>query len=161
MKVNLHNLRERAIDAFFDASDSKPMRFVVAKTRPLCLGLTLLMAAFYFGFVARAAQPGSTALGIVFGTLFVALAVFECWLMYREKHPRLNSLKGEPPFPIPPCPSRFGSPALATLRPGPNWPRPQGLPRETAGTSKLELPPLPGPAPLGNIEPSPDWPERH
>lgn len=148
MKVNLHNLRERAIDALFDSVDSKPMRFLTDNTRPICLGLALLMAAFFLGFVARQHEPGAMVFGVVFGVVFVAVAAFICWLMYRESHP--GAARGEPPMPIPPAPSRHWPPPL--------YPGRQELTRTSDG--RLVLPELPGPHPGVEIEPSPDWPHR-
>lgn len=90
MKVNRQNLRERVVDALIDSVDSKAVRFVSKNTRPICLGLTLVMAAFYFGFVARSHDTGATVVGIGFGVAHIAAAVLCCWLMYRESHPRAS-----------------------------------------------------------------------
>lgn len=143
--MNLHNLRERAVDAFFDAFDSKPMRFLSDHPRQIGLALTLGMAAFYFGFVTRTPEPGAMLLGICFGTLHVAVGVFCCWLMYREKHPRAYA---------------FRQPSLAGIEPSSAWPRcPDWMPTRTSD-GRLVLPEPPGPHPGVKIEPSPDWPER-
>jgi hypothetical protein len=140
--MKFQDLVERVIDSI----DSKPMRFLTDHTRAFSIGLALVMAAFYFGFVARQHVPaGMNVLGIVCGVVFVAVAVFACWLTYAESRPRAN--KGEPPMPIPPAPSR-------------HWPpRPDWMPA-LGGEATLTLPELPGPKPLGKLEPSPDWPHH-
>jgi hypothetical protein len=146
MKVNLVNLRERVIDGLCSAFESKPVSFVIDRPRLFGATLSLVMAAFYFGFVARERAPVDLHwLGIVSGVVFVGVAVFCCWLSWYESRPRAN--KGEPPMPIPPAPSR-------------HWPpRPDWMPA-LGGEATLTLPELPGPKPLGKLEPSPDWPHH-
>jgi len=84
MKLSITNVREGIIDGFFE---SRALAAMQRRTTELMIGLTLIMATFYLGFVAWAPETGSTVLGVVFGVLHLAIAVFGFVQLYRRAHP--------------------------------------------------------------------------